>query len=187
MVVKSELLTMDNTLFVALHGDKVVLRPFVVSDIDDSYISWLNDLDVVRFSNQRFRAHDRESCLQYLSSFTGSNNLFISVRRSSDDNLVGTLTAYISCHHGTVDVGIMIGEKSVWGLGFGQDAWDTLTNWLLQQENIRKLTAGTLACNYGMIKIMERSGMILEAVRTAQEIVDEQPVDLLYYSKFNVA
>ena len=95
------------------------------------------------------------------------------------------MTAYISEHHGTVDVGIMIGNKSTWGLGYGQDAWDTLTNWLLEQKNIRKLTAGTLACNYGMIKLMERSGMTLEAVRKSQEIVDSQPVDLLYYSKFN--
>ncbi len=170
-----------------LYGDKVLLRPFTAFDIDDSYIGWLNDPDVVRFSNQRFLKHDRNSCLSYLASFEGTPNLFMSARRQSDDRPIGTLTAYVLGHHGTVDVGIMIGDKSIWGQGYGQDAWSTLINWLLKQEGIRKLTAGTLACNYGMIKLMERSGMTLEAVRKAQEIVAGCPVDILYYAKFHGA
>lgn len=185
MVDKRTVLTTNENLPIVLHGEKVTLRPFVVSDIDDSYINWLNDPDVVRFSNQRFLKHTKDSCLRYLSSFKETSNLFMSVRRLSDHIQIGTLTAYISSQHGTVDVGIMIGDKSVWGLGYGQDAWNTVTNWLLAQDNIRKLTGGTVASNYGMIKIFERSGMVQEAVRTAQEIVDNQPVDVLYYSKFH--
>jgi RimJ/RimL family protein N-acetyltransferase len=184
MLEKSKIETMAEAGFV-LRGDKIQLRPFTALDIDDAYIGWLNDPDVVRFSNQRFLAHDRESCLRYLASFEGTDNLFMSARLLSDDRPVGTLTAYVSTHHGTVDVGIMIGDKSVWGMGYGQDAWNTLTNWLLCRKDIRKLTAGTLACNYGMIKLMERSGMTLEAVRKAQEMVEGRPEDILHYAKFN--
>lgn len=167
-----------------LRGEKVALLPFSVADIDETYIGWLNDSEVVKFSNQRFLAHDSESCFRYLTSFVGTENLFMSVKKLSDGSPVGTLSAYVSRNHGTVDVGIMIGDKTIWGLGYGQDAWDTLTNWLLISNHTRKLTAGTLACNYGMIKLMERSGMTLEAVRKAQELVDGKPVDMLHYSKF---
>lgn len=168
-----------------LRGDKVLLRPFTALDIDDSYIGWLNDPDVVRFSNQRFLRHDRKSCLRYLDSFEGTANLFMSARRLADDCQIGTLTAYVSPHHLTVDVGIMIGDKTAWGMGYGQDAWNTLADWLLGWKKIRKLTAGTLACNYGMIKLLERSGMTLEAVRKEQEIVEGSPTDILYYAKFH--
>jgi len=174
---------MINAGFV-LQGKKVKLRPFAESDIVETYIAWLNDPDVVRFSNQRFRKHNRESCLRYLASFDGTENLFISVHCLSDDRPVGTMTAYISSHHGTVDVGILIGDKAVWGSGYGQDAWNTLTNWLLGRDDIRKLTAGTLACNHGMIKLMERSGMHREATRKKQEIISQQAEDILYYAKF---
>jgi RimJ/RimL family protein N-acetyltransferase len=175
---------MTNKEFI-LKGEKVLLRSFTASDINEAYIGWLNDKDVVQFSNQRFLRHDRDSCLRYLASFEGTDNLFISVRRLSDDSPVGTMTAYVSSHHGTVDVGILIGDKSVWGMGYGQDAWNTLTNWLLTRDDIRKLTAGTLACNYGMIKLMERSGMHHEATRREQEIVNAQAADILYYAKFH--
>jgi len=168
-----------------LRGEKVLIRPFTALDIGDSYVSWLNDAEVVRFSNQRFIRHDRESCLRYLASFKGTANLFMSIRRLSDDCQIGTMTAYMAKHHGTVDVGIMIGDKTAWGSGFGQDAWNVLSEWLLKQDGIRKLTAGTLACNHGMLKLMQRSGMQLEAVRKAQEMVDGQPTDIVYYAKFH--
>ncbi len=176
-----------------LQGDKVILRRFTESDIDDYYICWLNDADVVRFSNQRFLKHDRESSLRYLASFEDTDNLFISVRDLSGDRpdgthigtQIGTMTAYVSKHHGTVDVGIMMGDKSAWGLGYGQDAWNTLTSWLLSRDDIRKLTAGTMLCNTGMIKIMERSGMHHEATLKEQEVVNKQVVDILYYAKFS--
>lgn len=170
-----------------LEDEKVLLRSFTASDINDTYIGWLNDPDVVRFSNQRFLKHDQGTSSRYLASFEGTDNLFISVRRLPDDNPIGTMTAYFSRHHGTVDVGILIGDKSVWGMGYGQDAWNTLTNWLLARDGIRKLTAGTLACNHGMIKLMERSGMHHEATRKEQEIVEGQAVDILYYAKFHSA
>lgn len=59
-----------------LRGGMVVLRPFAMLDIDDKYVDWLNDPNVVRFSNQRFLRHDRKSCLRYLASFEGTSNFF---------------------------------------------------------------------------------------------------------------
>ena len=35
-----------------------------------------------------------------------------------------------------------------------------------------------------MVKIMEQSGMELEAVRSRQELIEGQPVDLLYFARF---
>jgi len=167
-----------------LRGGLVLLRPFNEADIDARYIGWLNDPDVVRFSNQRFKTHDQASSSRYFASFEGTDNLFISIRDISSDAPLGTMTAYISRHHGTVDVGIMIGEKCVWGSGYGQDAWNTLAKWLFRRGDIRKLTAGTMRNNQGMIKLMERSGMHLEATRRKQELLGTEAVDILYYAKF---
>jgi len=170
-----------------VHGAKVLLLPFVQWDITDLYLSWLNDPLVVRFSNQRFCKHDVASSLAYLASFDGTDNLFLSVRRADAGVAIGTLTAYVARHHGTADVGILIGDTTVWGQGLGQDAWDTILNWLLQRANVRKITAGTLACNHGMVSVMKRSGMHYEATRRAQEIVDGQAEDIVYYAKFRAA
>lgn len=167
-----------------LEGAKVMLDSFTAADIGDAYIGWLNDPEVVRFSNQRFRTHSAESCRAYLASFAGSENLFLAIRRRDDGVHIGTMTAYRSIPHGTADIGIMVGERSCWGGGYGQDAWDTLLAWLLGRGDVRKVTAGTLACNTGMVRLMERSGMTLEGTRRAQELVEGEPQDIVLYGKF---
>ena len=169
----------------SLHGQKVELRPFAEADVTPDYISWLNDPRVTRFSNQRFRQHDEASSLAYLATFTGTDNLFLIIRNSSDDRAIGTMTAYINRNHQTADVGLLVGEPSSWGRGYGQDAWNTLCDWLLKIVEIRKLTAGTAAGNTGMLRIMESFGMEYEATRFGQELIDGAPHDLLYYAKFS--
>jgi RimJ/RimL family protein N-acetyltransferase len=81
-------------------------------------------------------------------------------------------------------MGILVGEREIWGQGLGLEAWETLMNYLLNEKKLRKVTAGTLNCNLGMLRIMERSGMVLEGVRTKQEIVAGEPQDMLYFAKF---
>lgn len=166
-----------------LRGELVDIRVFGPDDITDAYVGWLNDPVVVRYSNQRFRTHDRQSCADYLSTFAGSDNLFLSVRRRDTGQAIGTMTVYFSRYHRTADVGIMIGASDAWGRGYGQDAWSTVVNWLAGRAGMRKVTAGALASNVPMIRLMERAGMVREAVRARQELMDGEPVDIVLYAR----
>ncbi|MBN1548074.1 MAG: GNAT family N-acetyltransferase [Syntrophaceae bacterium] len=167
-----------------LTGRGTVLCSFTSDDITDEYIAWLNDPVVVQYSNQRFRLHTRQSSQHYLESFDNSNNLFLLIRIKESGLPIGTITAYRAVFHQTADMGIMIGNRNFWGKGIGLDAWTTLMDYLLGSLRLRKITGGTLRCNIGMVRIMERSGMQQEAIRRFQEIVDGQPEDVLYYARF---
>ena len=160
------------------------MQTFGETDITNQYIGWLNDPVTMRFSNQRFSRHDQRSCKRYLATFADSPNLFFSVRDKSTGNAVGTLTAYVSTVHGTADMGILIGESSAQGNGFGLDAWMTLMTHLQVQCNIRKVTAGTLACNTAMLRLAAKAGMVPDGQRKLQEVVDGVPQDVLYFAKF---
>ncbi len=173
--------TKANTLIL---GEKVTLRPFTTDDIKDNYLGWLNDPSLMRFSNQRFFYHDRQSSLRYLQSFDDSPNFFLCVLNQADHRMIGTITAYISPHHGTADIGLMIGEKTVRGRGYGLDAWCALLTWLLDIQGIRKVTAGTLACNAQMLRIIEGSKMQPDGIRKHQEIIGGLPQDIIYFARF---
>jgi RimJ/RimL family protein N-acetyltransferase len=167
-----------------LEGKKIFLRDFTPEDITSQYLDWLNDKNLMRYSNQRFLSHTVESSLKYLDSFKSTNNLFLCVLEKNTGKSIGTLTAYISTRHHTADLGILIGDKSVQGKGYGQDAWNSLIRCISTSSKIRKITCGTLEVNKPMQKIAENSGMHLEAKRIAQELVDGIPVDMLYFAKF---
>lgn len=167
-----------------LAGARVLLRPFTAGDISGTYLAWLRDPAVVRFSNQRFRVHTLESCQAYLASFTDSSNHFLAICDLKTGTMLGTLTVYCSVPHGTADIGIMIGERNVWGKGIGAEAFRLVLSALKASGAIRKVTAGTLAVNQGMVRIMEKAGMRHEATRRAQELLDGAPVDVVYYATF---
>lgn len=165
-------------------GERVLLRPFKESDITLSYLNWLNNPDVLRFSNQRFHQHTRESCLRYLRSFIESNNKFFLIQDRVSERPLGTLTIYLNSYHRTADLGLMVGEKDSWGQGIGFDAFYAAVKQLTNSGEVRKITAGCLIINTAMVRIMEKAGLFLEATRCDQELVDGKPVDVVYFAKF---
>lgn len=167
-----------------LESERLRLRFFTPEDIQANYVAWLNDSKVVQFSNQRFHLHTESSCRHYLASFASTDNRFLAIEDKLTHELMGTLTLYINPHHQTADIGILIGNTSHWGKGYGYEAF-ALAVAALFRAKLRKVTAGTMSSNLGMIKIMEKCGMALEATRKAQEMLDGQAVDILYFAKFS--
>jgi RimJ/RimL family protein N-acetyltransferase len=97
---------------------------------------------------------------------------------------IGTMTAYVDTHNEVAEVGIMIGERSAWGQGYGLEAWQAVCDYLLAQRNIRKITAGTAATNTAMRRIMEKAGMVPDGLRKAQYIIDNKSVDVIHMALF---
>jgi ribosomal-protein-alanine N-acetyltransferase len=149
------------------------------------YVGWLNDPEVVRYSEQRHRKHTLESCREYWQSFSGSPNYFWAITTLSNEiGHIGNINAYVDRNNSVADVGVLIGERSVWGKGYGLETWKAVCDYLLIEAGIRKVTAGTLAVNKGMLSIMERSGMIPDGLRIRQALIEEIEVDIVYAAFF---
>lgn len=164
-----------------LAGDKVVLREFAQEHLTENYVSWLNDSETMKFSENRHRNHTLESCTAYFQSFQGTPHFFFAIEL--DGLHVGNINAYVDRANETADVGILIGERSAWGKGVGLDAWRTMCRFLLEQ-GVRKITAGTAATNLGMVKIFQKSGMVEDGVRRKQLLIDGEAVDIVYAALF---
>jgi len=169
---------------VSIATERLRLEPFDLADIGAEYLGWLNDSVVTRFSNQRFRTHTVESARRYVASFSESGNVFLAIRMADTGRMIGTLTAYVTEWHRTADMGLMIGDRTCWGCGYGLEAWSALMRHLFDARALRKVTGGTVRPNLGMQRIMERSGMHLEAVRVRQEIIEGMEEDVLYFARF---
>jgi|GEM_PF-2712961 len=166
-----------------LTGKKVCLMPFTEKDITPEYICWLNDSKTMKFSSQKFKKHTVLSCKKYLKTFQTTENLFLKIVNRENNATVGTMTAYVSVPHKTVDIGILIGKRNIWGKGFGGDAWGALFKWLINSAGARKLTAGTVINNTAMVRIFKNSGMIQEGLQRQQILLNGKPRDMVFYGK----
>ncbi len=163
--------------------DTVRLRiePFAEQHLTLRYVSWLNDPEVVRFSEQRFKTHTLESCRDYMQSFANTTNHFWAlVARDVKLGHIGNMNAYVDEVHKVADVGILIGEKQAWKQGLGLEAWSAVCKWLLDKGGMRKVTAGTLSINDDMLCLMRRGGMVEDAQCRKQCLFEGKEVDIIY-------
>ncbi len=160
-----------------------LVRPFEERHLTERYVGWLNDPEVVRYSEQRHRAHSLDSCRSYFESFAGSADHFLAIEGEPHGH-VGNIGVSIDKANGVADVSIIVGEKAVWGSGIGSKAWCAVVDALLADPAIRKVTAGTMSVNEPMLRLMARSGMAVEAVRKRQFICGGAEVDMVYGAAF---
>ena len=168
-----------------IQTNRLELRTFEITDITEQYLSWLNDEMVTKYSNQRFARHSYSSACGYLAGFENSQDEFLLISQKIDLAPIGTATIYRSLPHRTADIGLMIGDRNVWGQGYGREAWQAILETLLDEPSIRKVTGGTIEVNRSMVRIMESTRMKIDGVRRDHELVDGQPVDLIHYACFS--
>lgn len=142
-------------------------------------VSWLNDKELMKFSEQRHRKHDYHTQIRYIDSFI-EPSLFRVI--TTGGKMIGTITAHVDKHNRVADIGVLIGEKQ--GQGYGAEAWIAFMAHLLG-AGILKIEAGCMARNFAMLGIFQKSGMHREGRRSHHFIVDDSTCDLELWAKFN--
>jgi [ribosomal protein S5]-alanine N-acetyltransferase len=168
-----------------LYTQSLRIVPFSETFLTTRYVGWLNDPEVVRFSEQRHKTHTLDSCRDYWLSFSGTPHLLWAIVASEGSlGHIGNVSAYVDQENLLADVGILIGEKRAWRKGNGLEAWSAVCDYLLKRRGMRKVTAGTPAVNKGMLKIMQQTGMVLDGRRHRHYIFEGKEVDINYYAIF---
>jgi RimJ/RimL family protein N-acetyltransferase len=169
---------------VVIQRRQLRLEPFNEAHFTPSYVSWLNDPDVMRFSEHRHRRHDEASCRAFVQGLRAGGHPFWAIV-AEDLGHVGNIAVYLDRPNRLAEITLLIGERAAWGRGYGTGAWGAVMDWVFANEGVRKIVAGTMASNLGMIAVMERCGMVREAVRPRQFLVDGAEVDAVFYARFN--
>ena len=166
-----------------LETARLLLEPFRETHLTERYVAWLNDSEVVRYSELRHYRHTIASCRKYLAAFESSPDYFwaIFIKDGSTQH-IGNISAHRDIYNNTADIGILIGEKEKWGYGYGGEAWEVVCQFLLDLLDVRRVTAGAMASNRGMASIALKTGMIEEARRKGYFLLDGKPEDVVYWS-----
>ncbi|MHA1570742.1 MAG: GNAT family N-acetyltransferase, partial [Alphaproteobacteria bacterium] len=118
-----------------LASSRLVLEPFTPSHLTDTYVGWLNDPLVMRYSENRHRTHTLASCREYFAAMRNGSHFFWAIHLASGPNTkgahIGNITAYTDRRNSVADLAIVIGDRTVWGTGLGRESWALALDWLL--------------------------------------------------------
>lgn len=150
------------------------------------HVDWLNDPEVVQFSEQRHRMYMLATCRSYINSFDGETRHIWAIDEVATGRHIGNITADIDPRNNVAELAILIGDRASWGKGYGTQAWRAVTDWLLGENGarVRKVEAGAMSNNAGMRRIMERANFQFEGEKRLHFLWNGQPVGLTMYGRF---
>jgi [ribosomal protein S5]-alanine N-acetyltransferase len=155
------------TLYPFVQGERIYLREVRPSDVDESYYQWMNDPEVTRFLESRFRPNDIDSLRTYVEQASkDKSSIFLAVVLKESGRHIGNIKlGPIDWIHRLADVGVLIGEKDCWGKGYATEAIGLVAGLAFGRLNLHKLTAGSYSANRGSQMAFQKNGFVVEGTR----------------------
>jgi RimJ/RimL family protein N-acetyltransferase len=169
----------DKTAFA--EGALVILRPLERADLNERYLSWLNDPEVTRYTETGTFPSTAEDLENYYRSVTGSKNdvMLAVVDKKSGRHVGNVKLGPIHWVHRHATFGILIGEKDFWGKGVGLEATQLMVEYGFQRLNLHRIDLGVFAEHDAAVKCYEKAGFKVEGRMREDLFLDGEYKDRL--------
>lgn len=149
-----------------LIGTNLYLRRIEKSDIEGNYFQWLNDQEVTRWMQNGIFPNSVESMLDYYQRIAVSRmEMVLAIVLLENDRHIGNIGLHnIHPVFRSAEIGILIGEKDIWGHGYGSESISLLVAHAFNRLNLNRLSAGAVIKNQGCIRAFEKAGFNREGV-----------------------
>lgn len=144
---------------VELHTERFLLRPLTPNDVNERYLSWLDDARAKKYIVASTQTRDIEDLRQYVSARLGrSDVLFLGIFDKANGAHVGNIKFEpINRDSGYAIVGILIGERDYRGKGVTTEALKASSDWLKQHLGIGEILLGVDSDNVAAIRAYEKA------------------------------
>jgi RimJ/RimL family protein N-acetyltransferase len=163
----------------------VRLRETQVSDCNETYLSWLNDIEVNRFLETRLSPQSIETITEFVRKTNSTQDSYLCaiIHLESGKHIGNIKVGPIHPFYQWADVSYFIGDRSVWGEGCASEAVSLMIRFAFRDLGVRKLKASHMEFNSGSRKVLQNNGFQLEGVLRKEVRVDRssQWEDVLVY------
>lgn len=164
---------------------KINLKRISKKDITPDYINWMNDYEVVKFTEQKYFKHTKKNIENFLEKVNKDKYSLI-YGIFFNDLLLGTVKiGNINKIHKTADISYIIGNKKFWNKGIGSIVVRKICLIAFKQLKLKKLVAGTYSIAVGSQKILKKNGFKREGILKSQFVLNKKRIDHYIYGLKN--
>lgn len=150
-----------------VRGERVYLRSSERSDIP-LFVEWLNDAETVSFLSMRapMSIAMEEQWFTGMVERQGKGEYHFVICTFDGDRPIGNCGLFaVDTVNGSAGIGIMIGDKSLWGQGLGTDAMFALVDFGFGQLPLERLWLDVYDYNPRGRRSYEKVGFVLEGTQ----------------------
>jgi len=162
------------------------LRPLNLNDCTETYLSWLNDVEVSRYTGRYGRKFVQSDMIDYVEATNKSpEQLLLGVfTKDNKEHIGNVLLDDYNAQNGTIWIANMIGNKDYWAQGTAVEVDKYLIHFAFQNLNIRKFMIGNLAPHRAATFMSTQMGFEKEALHKKHFAYDGGHVDVIYFALF---
>jgi RimJ/RimL family protein N-acetyltransferase len=149
-----------------IRGERIYLRGSERSDIP-TFVRWFNDSETISYISMRapMTEASEEQWFNEMTPREGKDAYHFVMCRLEDDKPIGTIGLFqIDQLNGNAGIGIGIGEKQLWGQGYGTDAMFALLDFGFGELRLERLWLEVYDYNARARRSYEKCGFVLEGI-----------------------
>ena len=162
---------------------KIILKKISSKNISLDYIKWMNDPEVVQFTEQKYKKHTKKNIALFLKK-TNLDNFSEIYGIFCEKILIGTIKiGKINNLHKTAEISYIIGNKKFWNKGIATIIIKKICDYIFKKLKLKKIIAGTYSVAKSSQKILIKNNFKLEGVLKKQIFFKNKRIDLHFYGK----
>lgn len=171
-----------------LIGDKIILRPLKMEDLEKTH-KWRNNIELIKLTQGIRFPKTAEMDKEWFDNALhdkSNRNIYFGIDEIETGEFVGIIQLnnidYIS---GTAIWGFIIGEKNMQGKGYSVEAPNLLFRYAFNVLNLRKIFSYAIACNNATLRMHQKIGnFITEGTLKKHVYFDGEYHDVFILSLF---
>lgn len=154
-------------------------------DITKKYLNWINDPDINKYTEQRFKRKKLHDIKKFVieKNISKTEYLYGIFLKSGNVHIGNIKLGPINQNHKTAFISYFIGEKELQNKGYGKRAIELVCN-IAKKKKIKKIKAGCFSINLPSIQVLKKNGFKLEARLKKELVFNKKRYDQCILSKF---
>lgn len=145
-----------------IKGEQITLRAIEREDLG-RYVVWFNEREVLRHLSLSLPInHDDEEEWYEAQRKDASTQHFAIVLNHKDRHIGSISLMKINHREQNAELGIVIGDKTQWGQGYGQEAIELLLKFSFEEMNLHRIFLRVNATNTRGIRCYQKCGFVKE-------------------------
>jgi RimJ/RimL family protein N-acetyltransferase len=143
-------------------GERIYLRPLEPAQDNHLYSTWMNDEEIRKYFSI-FPTSDTRGKERLEQLYKDGKHIIFGVSLNSDNRLIGLVGLKdINYINQSAEFYVIIGDRSVWGKGYGTEATTLMFRYGFMELNLNRIQTKDFEENIGGWRADEKAGMKFE-------------------------
>ena len=170
---------------IKLNNKRILIKNLVLKDCNLSYVKWLNDPNINKWLEVRWKKQDIKSVKQFVKKMNKSkNNYLLGIFLKKDKKHIGNIKiGNIDYNNKSAEIGFFIGEKKYQGLGIASKSIKLVCNYCFRSLKLKYLFGQVYEKNIASQKCFIKNNFVKSGHFKKKVVYMDKRTNLIYYEK----